>query len=60
MDALTLGPAGTYTHRAARAVADEDDIDFTESFTRIVQAVARGEVDRGVVAVENSTDGSVK
>jgi len=59
MDVLTLGPAGTYTHRAARAVADDKDISFAESFTTIVQAVAEGEVDRGVVAVENSTDGSV-
>ena len=32
MKALTLGPEGTYSHRATKAVAD--DIDFVESVTR--------------------------
>ncbi|WP_415379814.1 prephenate dehydratase [Halosimplex sp. TS25] len=57
MEALTLGPAGTYSHRAAKAVADE--VSFAESKTGIVEAVASGEYDRGVVPVENSTEGSV-
>ncbi|MEF8792030.1 MAG: prephenate dehydratase [Haloarculaceae archaeon] len=57
MRALTLGPEGTYSHRAARAVADE--IDFTESVTSIVEGVSTGEYDRGVVPIENSIEGSV-
>ena len=57
MEALTLGPEGTYSHRAAKAVADE--VAFTESVSAIVEAVASGEYDRGVVPVETSTDGSV-
>ncbi|WP_299270423.1 prephenate dehydratase [Halorientalis sp.] len=57
MEALTLGPAGTYSHRAATAIADE--VAFTESVTAIVEAVAGGEYDRGVVPVENSIEGSV-
>ena len=57
MQALTLGPAGTYSHRATEAVAD--DIEFTESVTAIVEAVASGEYERGVVPVENSIEGSV-
>lgn len=57
MKALTLGPEGTYSHRATRAVADE--IEFTESVTGIVQGVASGEFDRGVVPIENSIEGSV-
>jgi len=57
MEALTLGPAGTYSHRAAKAVADE--VAFSESKTAIVEAVASGEYQRGVVPVENSTEGSV-
>jgi prephenate dehydratase len=57
MEALTLGPAGTYSHRAASAVAD--DVSFTESVTAIVEAVADGEYERGVVPVENSIEGSV-
>ena len=57
MRALTLGPEGTYSHRAARAVADE--IEFTESVTNIVEGVSTGEYDRGVVPIENSIEGSV-
>ena len=59
MQTLTLGPAGTYSHRAAGAVADDGETDFTESVTAIVEAVADGEYDRGVVPVENSIEGSV-
>jgi prephenate dehydratase len=59
VDVLTLGPAGTYSHRAARAVADDGAVDFRESVTAIVEAVARGAVDRGVVPIENSIEGSV-
>jgi len=57
MEALTLGPAGTYSHRAAEAVAES--VAFTESVTAIVEAVADGEYERGVVPVENSIEGSV-
>jgi len=57
MEALTLGPEGTYSHRAAKAVADE--VSFAESMTAVIEAVASGEYERGVVPVENSTDGSV-
>ncbi len=59
MQALTLGPAGTYSHRAARAVAAEEDIAFTESVTAIIEAIASGRYERGVVPVENSIEGSV-
>ncbi len=57
MNTVTLGPAGTYSHRAARAVSE--DIEFRESVTGIVEAVATGEATRGVVPVENSIEGSV-
>ncbi|MFC7044263.1 prephenate dehydratase [Halobacteriaceae archaeon GCM10025711] len=57
MRTVTLGPAGTYSHRAARSVAD--DIDFRESVYSIVEAVAAGDYDRGVVPIENSIEGSV-
>jgi len=59
MTTLTLGPAGTYSHRAARAVADDAEIAFQESVTAVVEAVATGDADRGVVPVENSIEGSV-
>lgn len=57
MATLTLGPEGTYSHRAATAVSDE--VDFRESVTSIIEAVAAGSYDRGVVPIENSIEGSV-
>ena len=57
--ALTLGPSGTYSHRAARAVADDDEITFTESVTTIIESIADGEYSHGVVPIENSIEGSV-
>ncbi len=57
MDAITLGPAGTYSHRATRSIADE--IEFTESVTEIVSRVESGATDRGVIPIENSIEGSV-
>ncbi|MEF8787133.1 MAG: prephenate dehydratase [Haloarculaceae archaeon] len=59
MNVLTLGPSGTYSHRAAGAIADDEDIEFSESVTAIVESVANGDYDRGVVPVENSIEGSV-
>ena len=59
MQVLTLGPAGTYSHRAAQTIADDEEIAFAESVTSIVEAVAGGAHDRGVVPVENSIEGSV-
>jgi prephenate dehydratase len=57
MHAVTLGPEGTYSHRAASAVADE--VQFRESVTAIVEAVADDDFRRGVVPIENSIEGSV-
>ncbi|GAB7019142.1 prephenate dehydratase [Halostagnicola sp. A-GB9-2] len=57
MTVVTLGPEGTYSHRAAQAV--DDDIDFRQSVTAIVDAVASGEYDRGIIPIENSIEGSV-
>lgn len=59
MQVVTLGPAGTYSHRAAQSITDEGSVTFRESVTEIVAAVADGEFDRGVVPVENSIEGSV-
>ncbi|MEF8814864.1 MAG: prephenate dehydratase [Halovenus sp.] len=59
MQVLTLGPAGTYSHRAASAIADDEDIAFTESVTAIIESIADGTYERGVVPVENSIEGSV-
>ena len=52
MRALTLGPEGTYSHRATDAIADE--VDFVESVTGIVEGVASGEYERGVVPIDDA------
>ncbi len=57
MKVVTLGPEGTYSHRASRAVGEE--ITFRQSVTAIVEAVANREADRGVIPIENSIEGSV-
>lgn len=57
MKGVTLGPVGTYSHQAASTVAEV--VDFRESVTDIVVAIERGEYERGVVPIENSTEGSV-
>lgn len=57
MTVVTLGPEGTYSHRAARAVADE--VAFRESVTSIVESVDAGQFSRGVIPIENSIEGSV-
>ncbi|GAB7094605.1 prephenate dehydratase [Halolamina litorea] len=59
MQVVTLGPAGTYSHRAASSIAADGPVVFRESVTEIVAAVADGEFERGVVPVENSIEGSV-
>ncbi|MFA1609921.1 prephenate dehydratase [Halobellus rubicundus] len=57
MQVVTLGPEGTYSHRAASAVSD--DVVFRESVSAIVAAVDAGKFERGVVPIENSIEGSV-
>lgn len=59
-----LGPAGTYTDEAARAFATRlgiDDPTLVEcaSFDEVFDAVDRGKCEFGVVAKENSLEGSV-
>lgn len=53
----TLGPEGTYSHRAALRLGDE--IRFYDGVPEIADAVEAGDVDRGVVPMENSIEGSV-
>jgi prephenate dehydratase len=57
---LYLGPEGTFTHAAARDLApvDAELIAATEAWL-VIKAVDSGECDGGVVAFENSLDGTV-
>lgn len=57
MSTVTLGPAGTYSHRAAAAV--DDDVSFLDAVYDVVAAVADGTAEQGVVPIENSIEGSV-
>lgn len=57
MSTVTLGPAGTYSHRAAEAV--DEDVSFLDAVYDVVEAVADGTAEQGVVPIENSIEGSV-
>ena len=57
MSILTLGPAGTYSHRVSLSFSD--DIEFRNSVTAIVKDVSDGTFDKGIIPVENSIEGSV-
>jgi len=55
-----LGPAGTYTHEAARLKFGASvEYDSQTSIGGVFDAVARGKADFGVVPIENSTEGAV-
>ena len=55
-----LGPAGTFTEEALRASApgDVEELPYPSVY-EAVMAVQNGEVDRAVVPIENSIEGSV-
>ena len=55
-----LGPEGSFTHRAALDVArEQDELRPAATAVDVVRAVAAGAVEGGVVAFENSLEGSV-
>jgi len=55
-----LGPAGTYSHEAARGQFGTS-VDYAPlgSIAEVFAAVEKGKADLGVVPIENSTEGSV-
>ncbi len=58
-----LGPIGTYSHEAAcsyiKAINEEADCVALPNFRAIVDMVEQGQVERGIIPVENSTHGAV-
>ncbi len=56
---LFLGPEGTFTHTAARDLAPDAELVPAEEAWLVIKAVDNGECDGGVVAFENSLDGTV-
>ncbi|HVE92385.1 MAG TPA: prephenate dehydratase [Actinomycetota bacterium] len=56
-----LGPPGTFTQEALLQVADPESAElvYYPSVEEVVLAVDRGDVDRGMVPMENSVEGTV-
>lgn len=55
-----LGPDGTFSHQAASAVLLEDEelVQYSNLFD-VIHAVDNGDIERGIVPIENSIEGSV-
>lgn len=53
-----FGPAGTFTHQALRTVTDADATPFS-TVPGVLDAVRSGEVQAGLVPIENSVEGGV-
>lgn len=54
-----LGPAGTYTEQAALLYAPDADFTPLPTINAVGAGVANGDLDAGVVPIENSLEGSV-
>ncbi len=56
-DIGTLGPSGTYSHKAALVFGDS--IRFYKSVPSVAEGIVKNEVESGVLPIENSIEGSV-
>ncbi len=56
-----LGPEATFCEQAVRSLPDVDDVELVayRSMPEVLQATAAGDVDAGVVAIENALEGMV-
>jgi prephenate dehydratase len=54
-----LGPEGTFSEKAAKRYSPEARLRYFRDFEEVIAAVEGGEVDIGVVPLENSLEGSV-
>ena len=54
-----LGPQGSHSHEAAKIYAPIAELVPMTSFYEIIQAVENGDTDRGILPIENSTEGAV-
>jgi chorismate mutase/prephenate dehydratase len=55
-----MGPEGTYSHQAAlMRFGSNDEMKPYRTIAEVFEAVSRGEVDTGIVPIENSTEGGV-
>lgn len=58
-DFVILGPAGTYSHEAAKEYIGDASVAFAETISAAVQAVQSDRTTSGIVPVENSIQGTV-
>jgi prephenate dehydratase len=56
-----LGPPGTFTQEALLQVVDPEAVELVDlpSIDDVIAAVERGEIERGMVPIENSVEGTV-
>lgn len=56
-----LGPPGTFTQEALLQVVDPETVELVDlpSIEDVILAVERGEIERGMVPIENSVEGTV-
>jgi len=59
MHIATLGPAGTFSHHAARAYMADAEVVLVGDLEDVFEAVEGGACERGLVPLENSLEGSV-
>ena len=54
-----LGPEGSYSDKAARLWQPEADLAYYSDFEDVLRAVEAGDVDVGIVPLENSLEGAI-
>ncbi len=54
-----LGPEGSYSDKAARLWLPEADLAYYSDFEDVLKAVEAGDVDVGIVPLENSLEGAI-
>lgn len=54
-----LGPKGSYSYEAAKIYSPTAEFVPLASFYEIIQAVEKGDIDEGILPIENSTEGAV-
>lgn len=59
MKAGYLGPLGTFSHQAALEIFDNSEAKPYDTIYQVLKAVDDGEIEHGVVPIENSTEGTV-
>ncbi|MCD8390653.1 MAG: prephenate dehydratase [Firmicutes bacterium] len=54
-----LGPKGTFSHQAAKDCANGEELREYRTINAVIKAVDGGEIERGIVPIENSIEGAI-